>query len=159
MIFWFNMAVLNRWFGLAPCRFNFCLVLLLVVVFLCPRAWLTKGKCKGSDPFWESPGDQEIERPPTSFVSLFVLQRKNNIWCEAFGVQRTSTFRSLGSQGTMFHQSSMLSKGDTQLYSGGLAILWKLWLDNTEPTRANCQTCDIGTSRRMELVFDKKSLF
>ena len=37
----------------------------------------------------------------------------------------------------------MLRNG-THQYVGGLAILWKAWLDNTEPTRANCQTCSLS---------------
>jgi hypothetical protein len=33
-----------------------------------------------------------------------------------------------------------------------LAILWKLRLDDKEPTRAN-QACGVGTSRMTELAF------
>ena len=49
-----------------------------------------------------------------------------------------------------------LIRSDLRRYGGILAIFWKFWLDNTEPTRVNYQTGDVGTSRMTELVFQQE---
>ena len=64
------------------------------------------------DPLWKPLAGPEIGRPSTTFVLLFVCyNNENNIQFEAFLAQGTGARRSIGTYGTMFSQSVIMSQG------------------------------------------------